>query len=455
MVQIQLYDTLTRAKRPFTPIDPNNVRMYVCGPTVYDRAHIGNAVPVVVFDQLFRLLREVYGADHVTFATNVTDIDDKIIERAAANGEPIETLTARTFADYVADMGGLHVLQPTVRPFATKHVPQMIAMIERLIGQGHAYVAEGHVLFDVSSMPAYGRLSGRTLDEQIAGARVEVAPFKRNPQDFVLWKPSTPEMPGWDSPWGRGRPGWHIECSAMIESLFGITFDIHGGGIDLAFPHHENELAQSTCAHDGAPFANYWMHNGHLTVNGTKMSKSLGNFRLVTDYAQKFPGEAVRLALLMGHYRQPFDFSDARVEEAKKKLDRWYRAAEVAFIDDTPRGDTAPVLAALADDLNTPAAIAAIDRAVAASFACEDAAAAAVRDSARLLGLLQSTPEAWFRWTPAGATLDEFAIEARITARAEARARRDFAAADRVRKELAEAGIVLEDNAQGTIWRRT
>ncbi|GIL39517.1 cysteine--tRNA ligase [Roseiterribacter gracilis] len=454
-MQIQLYDTLTRAKRPFVPIDPTNVRMYVCGPTVYDRAHIGNAVPVVVFDQLFRLLREVYGEAHVTFATNVTDIDDKIIERAAANGEPIEALTTRMLDHYVADMGGLHVLPPSLRPFATKHVPHMIAMIERLIAQGHAYEAEGHALFDVSSMPAYGRLSGRTLDEQIAGARVEVAPFKRNPQDFVLWKPSTPEMPGWESPWGRGRPGWHIECSAMIEALFGTTFDIHGGGIDLAFPHHENELAQSTCAHDGAPFANYWMHNGHLTVNGTKMSKSLGNFRLVTDYAQNFPGEAVRLALLMGHYRQPFDFSDARVEEAKKKLDRWYRAAEVAFADDTPRGDTAPVLAALADDLNTPAAIAAIDRAVAASFACEDAAAAAVRDSARLLGLLQSTPEAWFRWTPTGASLDESAIEARIAARAEARAKRDFAEADRVRKELADAGIVLEDNAQGTIWRRT
>jgi cysteinyl-tRNA synthetase len=453
-MQIQLYDTLTRAKRPFVPIDPSNVRLYVCGPTVYDRAHIGNAVPVVVFDQLFRLLREVYGEAHVTYATNVTDIDDKIIERAAANGEKIEALTARTFADYVADMRGLHVLEPSLRPFATKHVPHMIAMIEQLIARDNAYEAEGHVLFDVGSMPGYGRLSGRTLDEQIAGARVEVAPFKRNPQDFVLWKPSTAEMPGWESPWGRGRPGWHIECSAMIEALFGTSFDIHGGGIDLAFPHHENELAQSTCAHDGAPFANFWMHNGHLTVNGTKMSKSLGNFRLVDDYAKDFPGEAVRLALLMGHYRQPFDFSDARVEEAKKKLDRWYRAAEVAFADDTPRGDTGPVLAALADDLNTPAAIAARDRAASASFACEDAAAAAVRDGARLLGLLQSTPEAWFRWTPPGAALDEAAIAARIAARTDARARRDFAEADRLRKELAEAGIVLEDGAQGTIWRR-
>ncbi|HET8725919.1 MAG TPA: cysteine--tRNA ligase, partial [Alphaproteobacteria bacterium] len=323
---LQIHNTLTRRKEAFEPIDADNVRLYVCGPTVYDTAHIGNARPVVVFDVLARLLRRIYGDDHVTYVRNITDVEDKIIDRARQNGEAIGELTARTTRQYHADMAAIGALPPDVEPRATEHIPEMVAIIERLIDRGHAYEAEGHVLFNVPSMPDYGRLSGRNRDDQIAGARVEVAPDKRDPADFVLWKPSTGGQPGWDSPWGRGRPGWHIECSAMAEAWLGQTFDIHGGGIDLIFPHHENEIAQSRCAHGTERMAAYWMHNGYLMANGEKMSKSLGNFFTVHDLLKDWPGEAIRLVLLSAQYRQPLDLTDERLTEAKADLDRFYGA---------------------------------------------------------------------------------------------------------------------------------
>src|SRR5438067_4448547 len=326
---LQLYNSLTHRKEEFRPIDPQKVRMYVCGPTVYDTAHIGNARAFVVFDQLYRVLRHSYGAGHVKYVRNITDIDDRIIDAARANGEPIEALTERTTALYHADMAALGALSPDVEPRCTGHLPQMIAMIEKLIAGGHAYPADGHVLFRVSSWPGYGRLSRRSRDELIAGARVEVAPYKEDPGDFVLWKPSTPDQPGWESPWGRGRPGWHIECSAMSENTLGETFDLHGGGLDLIFPHHENEIAQSVCAHNGRgpeDFARYWLHNGMLTVGGSKMAKSEGNFVTVRQALSEAPGEVVRLALLMTHYRDPLDWTEDRLREARQTLDRWYRA---------------------------------------------------------------------------------------------------------------------------------
>src|SRR5215831_12560639 len=328
---LTLYNTLTRRKEPFEPLDPMRVRLYVCGPTVYDRAHVGNARCFVVFDVLYRLLREIYGRDHVRYARNITDIDDRINAAARKNGEPIAALTARTTAAFHADLAALGNLPPDVEPRATEHIAQMIAMIEQLIASEHAYVAEGHVLFSVPSDPRYGRLSGRSRDEMIAGARVEVAPYKHDPADFVLWKPSDAETPGWDSPWGRGRPGWHIECSAMSEAHLGETFDIHGGGLDLIFPHHENEIAQSVCAHHGRPFVNIWMHNGFLTAAaGEKMSKSLGNFVTVHELLEEWPGEAIRLALLSGHYREPLEFSRERLAQARQTLDRFYIALREA-----------------------------------------------------------------------------------------------------------------------------
>ena len=322
-----LYNSLTRRKEPFEPLDPELVRMYVCGPTVYDLAHIGNGRAIVVFDQLYRLLRHAYGADHVRYVRNITDIDDRIINAARDNGEPIEELTRRTTALFHADMAALGALPPDIEPRCTEHVPQMIAMIERLIAAGHAYAAEGHVLFAVGSWPGYGKLSRRSRQEMVAGARVEVAPYKKDPGDFVLWKPSSDDQPGWDSPWGRGRPGWHIECSAMSEAHLGESFDIHGGGLDLIFPHHENELAQSEAAHGGLPFVKFWVHNGFLSVESTKMSKSLGNFVTVHELLEEgMPGEAIRLALLSTHYRDPLDWTDEKLEQAKATLDRWYRA---------------------------------------------------------------------------------------------------------------------------------
>ena len=356
---ISLYNTLSRSKERFEPIDPGNVRIYVCGPTVYDYAHIGNARPVVVFDVLYRLLRYIYGQDCVTYVRNITDVDDKIIEAAHGSGEPIDAITGRYAEVFQADMAALGALAPDVEPRATGHIPEMVAMIERLIAKEHAYEAEGHVLFSVATMADYGRLSRHGRDELIAGARVEIAPYKRDPADFVLWKPSGDGQPGWDSPWGRGRPGWHLECSAMSKKHLGETFDIHGGGQDLIFPHHENEIAQSTCAH-GKPFVNLWMHNGYVTVDGEKMSKSLGNFHTVHDLLGRAPGEAIRLSLLTAQYRQPLDFSLEGLDRAKSTLDRLYTAlAGAGDVTPTEEPDAAqPVIEALSDDLNTPKALA-------------------------------------------------------------------------------------------------
>src|ERR1700720_3169793 len=352
-----LYNSLTHSKEPFAPLDPERVGMYVCGPTVYDEAHIGNARAVVAFDLLYRVLRHEYGADHVTYVRNITDVEDKIMAAARASGQTIDQVTARTTAQFHADMAALGNLPPDIEPRATEYIKQMIALIERLIASGHAYAAEGHALFRVASYAKYGALSRRSRADMIAGARVEVAPYKEDPGDFVLWKPSTPDQPGWDSPWGRGRPGWHIECSAMSENTLGETFDIHGGGLDLIFPHHENEIAQSVCAHDGRPFANYWLHNGMLTVAGAKMAKSDGNFITVRQALAQAPGEVIRLALLGTHYRAPLDWTEERLHEARQTLDRFYRALTLPASHAVEGPDDA-TLAALDDDLNAPLALA-------------------------------------------------------------------------------------------------
>jgi len=458
---VVLYNTLAREKQPFEPLDAANVRMYVCGPTVYDYAHIGNARPVVVFDVLYRLLRHVYGAGRVTYVRNITDVDDKIIAAHEETGEPIAEITRRTTAAYHADMAALGALDPDREPRATRHVGQMITMIRSLISLGFAYEAEGHVLFEVAAWPDYGGLSRHKRDDIIAGARVEVAPYKKDPADFVLWKPSPPELPGWDSPWGRGRPGWHIECSAMSTQYLGEIFDIHGGGQDLIFPHHENEIAQSVCAHGGQPFARYWVHNGYLMIEGEKMSKSLGNFYTVHDLLKEFPGEAIRLVLLQTHYRQPQDFTKAGIAEARHVLDRFYGALRGAADVSTDSADVPePVVAALADDLNTPLALSHLHELLGAlNKAGDDAARArckgALLSAGGVLGLLADDPEEWFRWRPEGTdTLDDTAIDSIIAARSQARKDRDFATADRLRDELAAAGIVLEDKPDGTIWRR-
>ncbi len=459
---LTVYNTLTRSADAFVPIDPTHVRMYVCGPTVYDRAHIGNARPVVVFDTLYRLLKRLY--PKVTYARNITDVDDKINARAAESGRSIREITEETAAWYHQDMAALNALPPDIEPRATEHIAEMIAMIAVLIEKGHAYEAEGHVLFAVASMPDYGALSRRSQDEMIAGARVEVAPYKRDPGDFVLWKPSSDDLPGWDSPWGRGRPGWHIECSAMSGKYLGASFDIHGGGQDLVFPHHENEIAQSTCAHGAGTFARYWMHNGYLMVDGEKMSKSLGNFFTVQDLLAKAPGEAVRLCLLSTHYHQPLNWTDDGMAQAKQTLDRFYTALErVGNVAAVTRGSEAlvrPVVEALMDDLNTPAAIAAMHELATQLNKSTDPGEqavlkAAMLEAAELLGILASTPEAWRRVGMGAATGPSDAeIDAMVAARTAARAARDFAEADRLRKALADAGVALEDGAGGTKWRR-
>jgi cysteinyl-tRNA synthetase len=442
-MSLVIYNTLSRDKEPFVPIDPAHVRMYVCGPTVYDYVHIGNARPVVAFDVLYRLLKRHY--PRVTYVRNITDIDDRIITRSAANKETIESLTARTGSAYQNDMKRLGALPPDHEPRATEYVGQMVALIGKLIERGHAYAAEGHVLFSVPSMPDYGRLSRRSRDELVAGARVEVAPYKKDPADFVLWKPSTPEQPGWDSPWGRGRPGWHIECSAMSGSLLGETFDIHAGGIDLIFPHHENEIAQSRSAFGHAIMATYWMHNGFVNVSGEKMSKSLGNFFTVHELLDQYPGEVIRLLLMTSHYRQPLDFTHDGLVNAKATLDRWYgqmRGKVVTPSDSVPTS----VAQALEDDLNTPLAISALHQ-------LDDPAA--LLAGAQALGLLQQDAEAWFRWTPTGTGgPTEAEIEAAIAARQAARKARDFKEADRLRDDLKAKGVILEDGPKGTTWKR-
>jgi cysteinyl-tRNA synthetase len=455
---MQLYDSLTGRKQRFQPADAGRPTMYVCGPTVYNHPHIGNARPAVVFDVLFRLLRLRYG--DVLYVRNVTDIDDKIMAAAEAEGVATEVVAQRYAAAYHEDMAALNVLPPTVEPYATGHVPQMIAMILRLIASGHAYEAEGHVLFHVPSFPPYGALSRRSREEMIEGARVEVAPYKRDPADFVLWKPSTDEQPGWDSPWGRGRPGWHIECSAMVETHLGATVDIHGGGLDLKFPHHENEIAQSVCAHDGALLARFWLHNGFLDVEREKMSKSLGNVVLVRDLLRDAPGEAIRYALLAAHYRKPLDWSEAGLARAKHALDRLYLTLSELPGPNEPELE-APMpealVAALEDDLNTPKAFAelfALARAANAS-ADEDERRqlkAQLLSGGRLLGLLQQEPEVWLK-TTGRAAIDEAEVERLIALRAAARKARDFAEADRIRDQLAAEGVVLEDQPDRTRWR--
>jgi cysteinyl-tRNA synthetase len=458
-VPLDLFNTLTRRKEHFEPLVPGKVGLYVCGPTVYDYAHIGNARPVVVFDVLYRLLKHLYS--EVRYVRNITDVDDKIIDRARQSGEPIDSVTARTTEAYHQDMAALNALSPDIEPRATQHIAQMISMIEKLVARGNAYEADGHVLFSVPSMPDYGRLSRRSRDELIAGARVEVAPYKRDPADFVLWKPSAPEVPGWSSPWGRGRPGWHIECSAMAADHLGETFDIHGGGLDLIFPHHENEIAQSTCSHGGAPLARYWVHNGFLTVEGEKMAKSLGNFFTVRDLLGEFPGEAIRLTLLSAHYRQPLDFTRDLLRQSKGNLDRWYNALRGT---DEASADNIEVpfevLAALEDDLNTPMAISHVHGlATALNKATDPAERVRLKGSllaaGRLLGILQENPAVWFQGEADGAQSEDAAlIDGLIERRRDARKAKDFAEADRIRKQLTDMGIVLEDGPSGTTWKR-
>ena len=476
---LRLFNSLTRRVEDFQPRDPARTTMYVCGPTVYNYVHIGNARGPVVFDVLAALLRRRFGA--LAYARNITDVDDKINAAAAAQGVPISDITGRFAAAYREDMAALGVAPPDIEPEATAHIAEIIAMIERLVASGHAYAADGHVLFAVASFEGYGKLSRRELEDMLAGARVEVAPYKRDPGDFVLWKPSTPELPGWDSPWGRGRPGWHIECSAMAAAHLGETIDIHAGGVDLQFPHHENEIAQSECAHGGRPFARFWLHNGMLNFGGAKMSKSLGNIEKVHDLVRRHPPEALRHALMSAHYRQPLDWSDALVEQSVRTLDRLYgtlRDVEALLAQHGAGGGgiaTADVAipeaieAALDDDLNTPqalaelAAIAGNARVLRNAIAQGEATgsgplqavatlAATLRAGGRALGLLQQAPSAWFgRGAAEG---DDTRIQALVDARAEAKKARDFARADAIRDQLAAEGVLLEDTPQGVRWKR-
>jgi cysteinyl-tRNA synthetase len=452
-MELKLYDTLTREKRLFTPLDPKRVRMYVCGPTVYDFAHIGNARPVIVFDVLFRLLRQLYGGECVSYVRNITDVDDKINARAAERGIEIRELTEETYKNFSEDVAALGCLPPTVEPRATEHIAEMKTLIERLVASGNAYVAEEHVLFSVPSMADYGKLSKRSLDDMIAGARVDVAPYKRDAMDFVLWKPSKPGEPSWPSPSGiatPGRPGWHIECSAMSWKHLGETFDIHGGGIDLVFPHHENEIAQSRCAFHSGVMANVWMHNGFLQVEGEKMSKSLGNFFTIREVLADWPGEVIRYAMLSTHYRQPINWTEAGLREAKRTLDHWYQlTAEVA-----PGMLCADTSDALGDDLNTPKAFAALHELRAEAVKGEKGAAACLKASAQVLGLLQQTAGEWSAWRPSSLAIDEARIETLIDARNAARKARNFKEADRIRDELGATGVELEDRKDGTTgWK--
>ena len=456
---IRLHDTMTREKRPFVPLNPQRITMYVCGPTVYGRAHIGNARPAVVFDTLARLIRHEFGANSLVYARNVTDVDDKIIASAEKEGVDPAVITERYEQHYLEDMGALGVIPPDLAPHATQEIPAMIAMIERLIETGHAYEAMGHVLFSVPSNPDYGALSRRDREAMLAGARVEVAPYKRDPADFVLWKPSDEGVVGWDSPWGRGRPGWHVECSAMIERHLGETIDIHGGGLDLIFPHHENEMAQSRCAHGGLPLARYWVHNGFVDMGSEKMSKSIGNIVTPSELLEQgHKGETLRLALLSAHYRQPLAWTDDLVAQSKAVLDRWYRL--MGDVPSTRAGEFSNLWEALRDDLNTPKMIAEVNSILRSveqgldeeySFyqGDEGQQLQAVATFLRDLGFLTMSKDEWFQ---GGADAGD--IDARIAERAEAKRNRDFATADRIREELKAEGIVLEDGASGTTWRR-
>ena len=456
MSDLFLYDTMSREKRPFVPADPARVTMYVCGPTVYNFAHIGNFRPVVVFDLLFRLLRHRFGEDAVLYAANVTDVDDKINQKAVAEGVAIDVITDRYLGAYNADAAALGALRPSFQPRVTETMDAIVAMIGKLVAGQGAYAADGHVLFDTQAFPAYGKLSGRPMDEMIAGARVEVAPYKRHPADFVLWKPSKPGEPEWESPWGPGRPGWHIECSAMIDQVLGLPIDIHGGGIDLVFPHHENELAQGCCADHVDTYARWWMHNGFLNMAEEKMSKSLGNVALAHDLLQTWPGEAIRWALLVGHYRAPLEWTTDLIDQAKKSLDRLYGALRRAA--DIPTGAAGPspaFLDALHDDLNTPRAFAELfGLATALETAAREARGLAKGEllaSAQLMGFLSADPEQWFQGGANDALKDK--VEALIAERIEARGAKDWAKADAIRAEIDALGVVVMDGPTGATWR--
>ncbi|SIS92099.1 cysteinyl-tRNA synthetase [Roseivivax lentus] len=462
-MELSFTNTRTRKKERFVPLDPKNVRMYVCGPTVYDRAHLGNARPVIVFDLLYRLLRHVYGAEHVTYVRNFTDVDDKINARAAESGRSIGEITEETIGWYLDDMGAVGALEPTHMPRATRYIPEMVAMIEDLIEKGHAYAAEGHVLFAVDSYDDYGKLSGRAVEDMIAGARVEVAPYKRNPMDFVLWKPSEEGLPGWDSPWGRGRPGWHIECSAMADALLGAEFDIHGGGNDLMFPHHENEIAQSCCAHPEGGFARVWLHNEMLQVEGKKMSKSLGNFFTVRDLLdQGVPGEVIRFVMLSTHYRKPMDWTEVKRKEAEREIDTWINLvsvdSELMDSEINPAKADQQIVKALADDLNTSLALSKLKHV--ARFVDNSPEFLSLSDdkqlderrtfvaSAALLGfdlieLAQSRPAQTSR-------IDlEYWEMSLIDARSEALETKDFTEVDRLKAALVAAGVEVRMSKAG------
>lgn len=456
MPEIYLHNTLKQRKDKFIPIDANNVRMYVCGPTVYDKAHLGNAKTPVVYDVLYRLLCYVYGKEHVTYVSNITDVDDKILNKHKETGKSIREITEQTYNWYIDDMKKLNVLSPNYRPRATEYIPEMIKLVELLLKNGHAYIADKQVLFDVDSMPNYGFLSGRSMKEMVAGARVEIADYKKNPADFILWKPSDADQPGWDSPWGYGRPGWHLECSAMSSKLLGNDFDIHGGGSDLIFPHHENECAQSCCAYPGTHFAHYWVHTGMLMINGVKMSKSLGNFYTVDEILAKYPAEALRLLFLTTHYHQPFNFTFEGLEQAKSILDKFYNA--LLKNADIPAEKTEPsekLIVALSDDLNTPLALSYLHETLGNLNKAETKEErikykSELMANAYMLGLLYNDAESWFK----GAASDDAEIEALIAKRAEAKKNKDWATADAIRNELKERGIVLEDSAAGTTWKK-
>lgn len=460
MVEIYLHNTLKRRKEKFVPFDCSNVRMYVCGPTVYDRAHLGNAKTPVTFDVLFRLLRHVYGAEHVTYVSNITDVDDKILNKHKETGKSIREITEQTYQWYIDDMDKLNVMAPNYRPRATEYIDEMIELVKLLLANGHAYEASGHVLFSVDSMPGYGYLSGRSMKEMLAGARIEIADYKKNPADFILWKPSEAGQPGWNSPWGYGRPGWHLECSAMSSKLLGDSFDIHGGGSDLIFPHHENECAQSLCAHPNSKFAQYWVHSGMLMVDGVKMSKSLGNFYTIDQVLEKAPAEALRLLFLTTHYHQPFNFTFEGLAQAKATLDKFYNA--LLRVKDVPAvEETADerVVAALADDLNTPQALTYLHEITNALNKAETENEQArlkgrLLAAAGLLGLLWQNPESWFKSGIANGGLDAASIEAKIAERVAAKKNKDYTLADKIRNELKEQGIILEDTPSGTTWKK-
>ena len=451
---LHLYDTFSKSKREFRPIDPNNIRMYVCGPTVYDYAHVGNARPVIVFDTLFRIMRHTYGVDHVTYVRNITDVDDKIIEAANSNEEDITSLTSRTIQYFHEDASYIGALVPTIEPKATDHINEMVEMIETLIVKGFAYEIDGNVLFSSSKYDQYGKLSGKNIDELIAGARVDIEDFKKEASDFILWKPSKDNEPGWESPWGKGRPGWHIECSAMSKKYLGDTFDIHGGGQDLIFPHHENEIAQSECCHE-KKFANYWLHNGFLTVEDNKMSKSEGNFITVNELKDRYHGEVIRLAMLMTHYRQPLNWTENSLLESKKILNKWFSFfldIEISKVDEDFVDES--ILSALKDDINTPKAISELHQLFKNCTKEDVLSIKKFINSARLLGLMLSSPKEWMEWNVRENNLDEIKINELIEKRNLLRDQGNYNDADKIRSQLDELGIILEDKDGKTSWKQ-